>query len=335
MKATLFKELNHKKKYDCCISVSLFKMKNGGYKRVEIYVNMFLAWSKFIPKSSFIRLYIDESALFISNFEKILEANIPLEIYLFKDERFLLEDGIHHDGTFGSMARYLAFFDKDLDVDYIWTTDMDQIKIDIRAHYLTAMKKNEVDVLYRSEACYANAWIPSEVDYPIINDRLILSKNIKVSKRIFDKFLTDVYEGKYTELKENILKQRKRLQGQIIHHFPYGFDEYYTNNILYKQINKYTRLIYYSISLTTIGKRYPGILKNFNKIEENEKKLWNNFHPDLNLKQKKEFEKARKEIEIQKERFKDSYRLNKCLQDFDLFKDKLDINEKFSTVLLI
>ena len=335
MKATLFKELNHKKKYDCCISVSLFKMKNGGYKRVEIYVNMFLAWSKFIPKSSFIRLYIDESALFISNFEKILEANIPLEIYLFKDERFLLEDGIHHDGTFGSMARYLAFFDKDLDVDYIWTTDMDQIKIDIRAHYLTAMKKNEVDVLYRSEACYANAWIPSEVDYPIINDRLILSKNIKVSKRIFDKFLTDVYEGKYTELKENILKQRKRLQGQVIHHFPYGFDEYYTNNILYKQLIKYTRMIYYSISLTTIGKRYPGILKNFNKIEENETKLWNNFHPDLNLKQKKEFEKARKEIEIQKERFKDSYRLNKCLQDFDLFKDKLDINEKFSTVLLI
>jgi hypothetical protein len=45
--------------------------------------------------------------------------------------------------------------------------------------------------------------------------------------------------------------------------------------------------------------------------------------------------KARKEIELQKERFKDSYRLNKCLQDFDLFKDRLDMNEKFSTVLLI
>jgi hypothetical protein len=76
-------------------------------------------------------------------------------------------------------------------------------------------------------------------------------------------------------------------------------------------------------------------MKNFKQIEDNETRLWNNFHPDLNVKQKKEFEKARKEIELQKERFKDSYRLNKCLQDFDLFKDKIDVNEKFSTVLLI
>lgn len=337
MRVKLFRELpdKFKKKYECCISVSFFKMKYGGYKNILTYIRMFLDWSKHIPKSCFIRMYIDESVFEIPDFSKILEANIPLEIYLFKDKRFLDEDNIHHDGTFGSMARYLAFFDKDLDVDYIWTTDMDQMKTDVRSHYLTTMKKNNVDVLYRSEACYARYWVPKEIDYPIINDRIILSKNVNVSKYKFDKFLKDVLDGKFEDLKMKIEAIRKKVASQHINYFTYGFDEYYTNNILIKELIGYKTMIYYSISLTTIEKQYPGIIKNFKQIEKNETELWNHFHPGLNLKQKKEFEKARKDIELQKEKFKDSYRLNKCIQDFDLFKDKLDLQEKFSTILIL
>lgn len=337
MRVKLFRELPEKyiKKYECCISVSFFKMKGGGYKNVLTYIRMFLEWSKRIPKNCFIRMYIDESVFEIPDFNKILKADIPLEIYLYKDIRFLDEDGIHHDGTFGSMARYLSFFDKDLDVDYIWTTDMDSKTLDLRPHYLKEMKKEKADVLYRSEACYARYWVPDEIDYPIINDRIILSKNVKVSKNRFDKFLKDVYEDKFEDLKIKIEKVRTRLVSQEIKYFTYGFDEYYTNNILYEELEKYKTIIYYSITLTTIEKQYPGIMKNFKQIEENEIALWNKFYPGLNLKQKKEFEKARKDIEKQKEKFKDSYRLNKCIQDFDLFKDKLDLNEKFTTIIVL
>lgn len=337
MKSKLFKPIleKYKKNYECCISVSFFKMKEGGYKNILTYIRMFLDWSKHIPKNCFIRMYIDESVFDIPEFIKIIEADIPLELYLYKDKRFLDEDGIHHDGTFGSMARYLAFFDKDLDVDYIWTTDMDSKPLDLRSHYLSEMKKKKIDVLYRSEACYARYWVPKEIDYPIINDRIILSKNVQVSKYRFDKFLKDVYEGKFQDLKNQIESVRKKVASQHIKYFTYGFDEYYTNNILFKELEKYKTLVYYSISLITIEKQYPGIIKNFKQIEENETALWNKFHPSLNLKQKKEFEKARIEIEKQKDKFKDSYRLNKCIKDFDLFKNKLDLQEKFSTVLIL
>jgi hypothetical protein len=106
----------------------------------------------------------------------------------------------------------------------------------------------------------------------------------------FDKFLKDVLDGKFEDLKMKIEAIRKKVASQHINYFTYGFDEYYTNNILIKELIGYKTMIYYSISLTTIEKQYPGIIKNFKQIEKNETELWNHFHPGLNLKQKKEFE---------------------------------------------
>lgn len=331
MKTKLFWSLLDKKRYECCISVSFFKMIKGGYK--QNYIQKFLDWVRFIPKNCFVRMYIDESVFSDPNFNKILELTLPIEIYIFKDERFLLEDGIHHDGTFGTMARFLPLFDEKLDVNFVWITDMDSYKSDFREHYLNFMKKQKADVSYNSQACYARYWIPSTVDYPIINDKIIISKDIKISKYKFNKFLKDVYEGKFTELKDKIESVRKRISSQDIKLFTYGFDEYYTNHILYKELLDTKRIVYYNLSLKTIGTQIPGIIKNYKQIESIEEKLWNNVSANLNITLKKEFEKVRKDID--KERLKDSYRLTKCLIDYDLYKDKLDLQEKFSTVLIL
>jgi len=331
MKTKLFWSSLDKTRYECCISVSFFKMIKGGYK--QNYIQKFLQWIPHIPKKCFVRMYIDESVFSDPDFTKILELNAPIEIYIFKDKRFLLEDGIHHDGTFGTMARFLPLFDEKLDVNFVWITDMDSYKSDFRDHYLTSMKKQKADVSYNSQACYARYWIPKEVDYPIINDKIIIAKDITISKYKFNKFLKDVYDGKFTELKNKIESVRKRIATQDIKLFTYGFDEYYTNHILYKELLDTKRIVYYNLSLKSIGTQIPGMLKNYKQIELIEEKLWNNVNPSLNIALKKEFEKVRKDID--NEKLNDSYRLTKCLQDFDLYKDKLDLQEKFSTVLVL
>jgi hypothetical protein len=262
--------------------------------------------------------------------------DIPLEIYIFEDKRFLLEDGIHHDGTFGTMARFLSLFDEKLDVDYVWITDLDITSGQVKSHYLSIMNKRNIDVQYRSESCYARFWVPKEVDYPVINDRIIIQKNkVKISKVKFNKFLKEVSENKFMDLKNKIEAVRVRLSGQDIRKFTYGFDEYYTNNILYKEMLNYERLIYYGISLQRIETQYKGIIKNYQKLSTIEEKLWRNPNKDLNLLQKKEQKIARKFIEEQKEKFQDSYRIKKCVHDFDVYKDELDFNENFTTIIVV
>lgn len=178
MKTKLFRPLLDKyikKKYDCCISVSFFKIAKGSYKKSS-YIEMFLKWVYSIPGNCFVRMYIDNSAFTDGDFIKMLDEDIPIEIYMFEDKKFLLEDGVHHDGTFGTMARFLPLFDKTLNVDYIWITDLDILSAQVKPHYLKTMMKKNINVQYRSEGCYARYWVPKEVDYPIINDRIIIKK---------------------------------------------------------------------------------------------------------------------------------------------------------------
>jgi hypothetical protein len=342
MKVNLFWPLTVKRdrknniiKYDCCISISYFAMKYGTYRKTTTYTGQFIKWSKHIPKNCFIRMYIDKSVFTDPEFSDILKLDIPLEIYMFEDKRFLLEDGIHHDGTFGTMARFLPLFDDTLDVDYIWIADMDMEKFDFDEHYLEDMIKQKAYVSFHSEACYARYWIPKETNYPIVNDRIIVSKKIKFSKYQFDKFLREINEGKFKELKGNIEKVRKRLALLKIEKFTYGFDEYYTNNILNKQFIKNNQLIYYSLTLKQVGIQNPGIISNFEEIDKLEYSLYKDFNPNTNLKLKIASEKSRQDIEKNKEMIKDSYRFKKCVKDFDEFKDNLDLREKFTAVIFV
>jgi len=333
MRVKLFWPLSNKKRYECCISVSYFRMIKGGYK--TNYIRKFLNWVNHIPDTCFVRMYVDESAFTDPEFNKVLEVKAPIEIYIYKDKRFLLEDGIHHDGTFGTMARFLPLFDDNLDVDYVWITDMDGYKDDMRKHYLTNMKKRNVEVAYNSQACYNKLWIPKDIEYPIINDKIIISKKVKLSKYKFDKFLKDVSEGKFKDLKEKIHLIRKRIASQDVKIFTYGFDEYYTNHILYKELLPYNKLVYYNLSLNTIEAQIPGIIKNIERITSLQKQLWNHFNPKTNMQLKREFEKARKDIEMNKDKLKDSPRFMKCVKDFDLYKDSIDPIEKFGPTLFI
>lgn len=250
MKVQLIKPLETVKRYETCMSCSLYEIK-GSLKFDKYFASLRNIIYTSLNTKTFLRLYVDESVLVKPGFQKWMMNNKPnLEVYKYEDERFLLEDRIHHDGSFGMMPRFLSFFDKDLDVDFVWVSDVDMKPEEMTYKYISEMKKNKAQVGYSSR-CYLKDWIPENVDYTIINSRLIISKDVEISRYGFDKFLKDAYEGKYEELKETIQGKKIATQHEQdgVKIFIYGFDELYTNTSIFDKVKNYTRLIEFDIGL--------------------------------------------------------------------------------------
>lgn len=245
---------NFRKNYNVCVSVSLFKM-DDPYRDFGKYVAYFFRWIYSIPKDYFVRLYTDEITLKCKEFEKILKSNINhLEIFLYDYPEFKNVNG-YHDGTFGSITRFLALFDSNLrkNVDYVWISDIDVPTYYFDKTYINTMKKRKADICYMSKSLYIRPWILDNIDYPLVNTKIIVTKNVKISKTLYDNFLKDILNKKYEKDYEQIIEwdkyRKKSVIGQNDKLFIYGFDEIYSNQILYKEMIKYKRLIVYHISL--------------------------------------------------------------------------------------
>lgn len=256
-----------KSNYETCIACSMFKMKKS-YKPFKQYIDAFVKWVGQISNKFMVRLYIDESILQEKSFDVVIEKDFEnLEIFQYVDERFLEDDKVYHDGTFGMMPRFMALFDKslikDYKIKYIWISDVDLEPQMFNYEIINNMKKTNSEVSYSSFACYERPWIPDSVEFPVINYRIIIKSNVKISKKNYDKFLDDVYTGKYEKSREEIIKyyskdKPKTDAGLSAKYFVYGIDEIYTNVYLTKDFEKYKQLIYYSLSMTRFA-RYLDI----------------------------------------------------------------------------
>lgn len=315
--------------YNVCISISLFKMRYS-YRDFEKYVSNLFRWIDKINPSYFVRLYTDKVSYETEAFQKIVEKNYPhLEIYIYNYPEFQDELG-YHLGTFGSIIRYVSFFDKKLreEMDYIWTSDVDVFSHHFEKHIET-MKDKKVDINYYSKACYYRPWIPDSVDYPIINLRLIVSKNVKFSKAKFDNYLNNVLKGKYKDLEETIRKFNSESLSHPINpldkKFIYGFDEIYTNQILYSDICKYKRLVDYNMEL----KPFEHYVKIPHSKEMNDLRydLWKNpkvVNKSVIFKLKKLNDEVHKVLSSEVKEF--IPRMKQCYNDYKKFGHKLDLN---------
>ncbi len=334
------KVINHSP-YNVCISVSLFKMRYA-YKSFGKYVTKFLSWVNKLDKSFFVRLYTDKITYEDEDFSKILKKNIPhLEIYSYEYPEFQDELG-YHLGTFGSIMRYLPFFDKQLreEMDYIWTSDVDVFAHHFKQH-IESMKSKKADINYYSKACYYRPWIPDSVDYPIINLRLIISKKVNFSKVKFDNYLKNVLKGKYKPLEELIRKFNSDSESHPINPldktFIYGFDEVYTNQILYNEILHYKRLIDYNVELKPF-ENYETIphTKELNELRYD---LWKNskVNKSLIFKLKKLNDEVHKYLSKELlEEFKIFIpRMDQCYKDYKKYGHKLDLTSTEYTSQII
>ena len=239
-------------KFQVCISTSLFKMENP-YRSFDKYINKLMLWRKAIPKNAYIRLYVDASVLEETSFINLMKLNLyNLEVYLYECKELLDSSGIYHDGTFGSVVRFLPLIYKDVpkNVKYVWVTDTDMYPNMFRIDYLGQMMKVNVDISYASDACYNRPWIDSKNEYPIINKRVIVTSNFlrkaNIPKNLLDKFLQKVLNGEYTKIRDEIVKNSPRKSAE---YFPYGFDELFTNKFLLPYFQRTSSIIQLKLNL--------------------------------------------------------------------------------------
>jgi hypothetical protein len=342
------KELNFPEikslKYDVMICCSLFKMKDS-YRDFSKYVKNFLSWIYKVPKTACVRLYVDESVLTDESFKILFDKNIPhLEIIFYQFDDFKVFDSedsegsdgiknsVYHDGTFGSIVRFLAFYNKPSIPDtikYIWVSDVDLPAYTFDYDNITRMKRMKADISFYSKACNNNEWFPDSSENPINAGKVIISRKVKPNFKDFENYLSDVLNNKYEELKQRIMKNREgRQHYSPAKFFTYGFDELFLNTYFVKVVKKYNHLIYYEITLDTFRKYIDDpIFEEYKKIDN---EIWNNpltkNTKENKLKLREINDRIYQKIETVKDDIK-SKRLKICIKDYDKYRNKISYDK--------
>lgn len=364
------KSLKDYTKYDTCISTCLF-MVRFPYNEFSYYVHKFKKWMNKVPFSAYIRIYVDASVLEEKSFLDLYDdekSKIEIVLYDFKDfatlspkSDFLVssvptnDDGAttvsstdmiyHHDGTFGTMSRFLVLYDKPelpKNIKYIWVTDTDMPPYIFSYDNILDLKKYKAQVSYYSKACYDREWIPSNVHHSIGAGKIISSTKAKYDFASFEKFLFDVHNNKFEEIKNRIIERRKNSKTHRVidvKYFPYGFDELFANLYLIKDIEKYTYIVYYEISLEHFNnyvqllpeKMYKEYKKSsvYNDLTKAETRVWYSDKHEERLKTKHELVKYNKKMyEYIKDIPLENFRLNLCRNDYIDLKNKVTFDTK-------
>jgi hypothetical protein len=337
------------------------------YRNFNKYVNRFMEWVYKVPNNTFIRIYTDEASLMSREFQAIIDKEINhLEIFIydypeFKESRasgikdskvsksFASKSYDFHDGTFGTLMRFLPLWDKELwskyKIDYLWVSDVDVYTNFLNTDILDMMKKKKAKVSYYSKACYSRPWVPGDMNFSIGAGKVIFSKKAIVSEYKFNSFLRDILSGKYKWLKNSIkkyyriIKDEKTLKSVIKNKYiTYGFDEYYCNVILYSDIEDYKILVQYNLDLRVLKYNYPDY-KNKSTLEELEFKLWTGEEND-NTEFKKETDKfynyiLKQNILTDKADKILSNRFKICLEDYGKYSSNIKPDSNILSAFLI
>lgn len=337
------KECESYKRYNLCISCSLFRMEYT-YRKFEVYVNNLLSWCLQIPRTlptAYIRLYVDASVLNDPSFIALFDKNIPhLEIVLYEFPDFLKTKGdeYFHDGTVGTMARFLVLYNEPKlpkNIEYTWITDVDMPIRIFNYSNIKELKRYNVDVSFISKSCYMYEWKNEKIDFPIMAGKIISKTKCKYSKVYFDKFLSEVLSGKYDKMKQGILSRLSEEKGKShymtneqVKYFPYGFDELFTNHYLIKDIEKYKHLIYYDVSFKNANYMYKLI--NITELQKYESKIWYGQG-----KREVNHDKLVELLDIAYEDVPDEYKSRKCFSEYEKYRSKFSTSPSTWSVMAL
>ena len=329
LKFVTLKSINEQTKYDIVISASLFKMKNS-YRNFNEYINKFLLWLPKIPNNSYVRLYVDNTVFDSNLFKEILSdfKYKNLEIILYECEEYLDSEGFH-DGTFGTIIRFIPLFQKPKNVKYIWVTDLDMpIKI-LNYKNIKLMLQKNAKILYYSKACYNKPW-SKDLTYPIGANRIIMNSKINLDYKNFTRFLNDVLKNKYKTVFNEIKKKydtattgmKRKIED--VKYFPYGFDELFCNKYLLPVFENYKRVIIFDIGLISFVDE--GVTK-IEKLGKYKGLYFKSWATNMSVSEYKyltsvnnDIYEAVKEIELEKDSF-----LNACREDYKNHRKFIDL----------
>lgn len=216
------------------VSMSLFKM-DKGYKNFEMYIggfeNMIKKYSQYF-KDFYIMLFIDDSI--INNreiFNRInnIQYNKLILIY-YKCPEFMISD--KHIELFGLFIRFLPIFDyPENRTKIVAILDTDTTTLDIKqfSKNYQLIKKFNTEYHCKATLFYDKPWNAKNF-FPLISIRQIFKR--KFPLYLFTNFLICMKNKTCPEM--DIIT--KVLDYQKYHTFPYGFDEYFLNNVLLSHI---------------------------------------------------------------------------------------------------
>lgn len=264
------------------ISLSFFKMYNGGYKNFNLYIEGFKKLHKMIledPLNYTIRIFIDET---INSDKDLLNKLINLErveLVLYSSEKYKQKsDSKYHIGLFGTLIRFFPLFDfPNNDGKIIMIMDMDDIE-----HFTYNQKiiKNLGDSI-NSIHIIKSGSITKNVLYKldmfsneVVNPYVIAPKYIgfkSINHDVLYDFFNEI-ESNHKKIFSLYLDKLKYNKKMLLNNQPfiYGVDEYFLNlnltNYLIK--NKISFGVYFNWEIY-------GSLYNLLKIKDIEKKKYN------------------------------------------------------------
>ena len=221
------------------MSFVIFKM-IGPYRSFDKYINYLKNlinnfYDKAKNEDFDMRVYFDNSCK--NDIKPLIEKYKYIEFYKYNYQP--LRIGEFHNGTFGSIIRLLPIFKKDdISYKYVWLDDIDITNLDFTL--MNIFKNKSINTLTSSMFCYSKPWTNNKynLNFPIITD-------IKLDINILNKYLNDIVNNKYKDVIDKILTYRNdRYKYDYDIKFPYGMDEYFTNNIIYKDLTKNAYTIY-------------------------------------------------------------------------------------------
>lgn len=293
-----------KKECDICFISSFFRMKNN-YKPVDFYTKSFEEWMNVIPSNSYICLYVDGSILEHELFKKIFNSeNSKLEIVVYECLEFLLpfenSNDYYHDGTFGTIIRYLPLYDKSVQTKYLWITDMDLPLYWFSSQYIEDLKN------YKCSSSYVSGIMPQTnrssrpVDFQMLGGHIIIESSIlnNFNSSDINTFLQNILNGVYNPIRKMVIGYTEAaINATKDSKFAYGFDELFCNDFILPVISKHPRLIYFSMYPSGLQyevsgmskdpflmrkiKELKGIIYNLNYVDKSRKQNFNNFKQQM------------------------------------------------------
>jgi len=264
----IIKAINSSFKNECdiCFISSLFRMKNS-YKPLDFYIKNFKQWLKVIPDNSYVCLYVDGSVLDDVLFLEIFESNNScIEIVVYEDVNFLLPSDnskdYYHDGTFGSIVRFLPLYDKSVKTKYLWFTDLDLFPKWFSGQFIKDLETKKCLSSYTSGIMMPDIRSSHPVDFQMFAGHVIITNELlnRFNNTDIQTFLQNVLNNVYEPVKNKIIGfDTKTVNATKNSKFAYGFDELFCNDFILPIISKAPRLIYCSMYLPGLEYKISGM----------------------------------------------------------------------------
>jgi len=329
------------KKYNI-FCISLFKMKDN-YKGFSKYVNGILEINKYIRKyfpNFIIRLYFDKSVVDDRDFIKlynILDKNNN-QLVLYNCPNYKLDEK-HHLGTFGSIIRYIPYFDFDQnDVNICVISDAEPRRLNKIKQFMQDYSKH-INIFINSNALFFRRRIICS-EFPIARYLYNLedytygfynASKIKLPLYLIQNFFTkEIFDIKYShpEIYKKIIPFKKNNDKL----FFYGIDEYFLSTKIKPFLDK-NKITYMTNSVPHLANFYY-VLENIifkNSFNKNNKKKYDIITKIINNKINKNFNNFNKVIkyialDYDYSRKTDKFRVYNVMRE--IFKKIFEKNDK-------